>query len=115
MPVMAWLVLGPVERKKKGGAEGGSEKGRKNGGRVGLAGGEQGQGFVKRRVSFFIIRLKWHLVVNWEFTPSLFITLLFFSSNRGGQTTTKLTTNPPFTAARLKAKVRLITFAIKRK
>lgn len=55
---MAWLVLGPVERKKKGGEarrEGGREKGRKNGGRVGLAGGERGQGFVKTRVSFFIL------------------------------------------------------------
>lgn len=48
MPVMAWLVLGPVERRRREGRE----KGRKNGGWVGLAGGEQGQGFVKRRVSF---------------------------------------------------------------
>lgn len=55
---MAWLVLGPVERKKTGGEAGGREKGRKNGGRVGLAGGEQGQGFVKRRVSFFLFHVR---------------------------------------------------------
>lgn len=47
---MAWLVLGPVEREKK--KKGGEEKGRKNGGWIGLGGGgEQGQGFVRRKVS----------------------------------------------------------------
>lgn len=49
---MAWLVLGPVEKKRREGRREVEIKGRKNGGWVGLKGGEHGQGFVKRRVFF---------------------------------------------------------------